>query len=266
MKTMITHTHGEINFKVEVEEIDSFTTLNELADFYVNISYQINKNMTEYSVNNEYGSLTYGVDVVTPEGLVEEEVIFTKFANDPMLSSKAVNFIFNVINWCKTNSSHLWQDDENPLAECAAYALCMHDEKYIPLYIELLLQNDMDHEVYQNEHIGNIIEKYGFSSDVLRLMAHRVGGACGQHGQEQVGQYQSQLLDLFSNDPDQKSLFLTTAVQSIYHFWFCSHLWFEAVRYLGIYIQDDEERAEWLQEQEQEAKSIFGHNIDMTEY
>ncbi|EHW0655782.1 hypothetical protein K1B36_004596 [Vibrio parahaemolyticus] len=155
----------------------------------------------------------------------------------------------------------LWGGDEDHLAEPGAYALCMYHEKYIPLYIELLLQNDLDHEVYQSGHIIDIIEKYGFTSDVLRLMANRVDAAAGQHGSEDMKEYYPQLMELFLNQPEQKFLFLNTAVQSIYLRSIPYSLPFDSIRDLSIYIQESDERTRWLKQQEEQAKDTFGKNV-----
>ncbi|MFW1378397.1 hypothetical protein ACEV7K_24625, partial [Vibrio parahaemolyticus] len=223
---------------------------------YVDISSRID----EYRADIDW-NCPIEINVVTPEGSVSEEEMFMKFTSDPTLERRAVTFIYNIINYCKTTTLELWGGDEDHLAEPGAYALCMYHEKYIPLYIELLLQNDLDHEVYQSGHIIDIIEKYGFTSDVLRLMANRVDAAAGQHGSEDMKEYYPQLMELFLKQPEQKFLFLNTAVQSIYLRSIPYSLPFDSIRDLSIYIQESDERTRWLKQQEEQAKDTFGKNV-----
>lgn len=258
MKTTIKTSHSEIIFNIEVDDLNSFESLNALADVYLDLSYQIDENLSKHDVKVEYGTLTYSIDVTTPEGLVDEETVFSKFVGNSTLEAKAVNFISNVNMWCRANEANLWQDDENPLAENAAYLLCLHDLKYIPLYIELLLQNDLDHEVYQNDHITALIEKHGMCRNIVTLLAHRVGGACGQWGMDQVGQYQEPLLEYFEEHPEHRILFLATGVKSVFDQHMGYQLWFEPIRVLANVIQDEKERADWLNEQEENAEVHFG--------
>lgn len=256
MKKTVKSSANELIINIEVDEIHSFDTLNMLADAYIEIA----SKLAEYSADCQW-NCPVEINVITPEGVLSEEEVFTKFTSAPALERKAVSFIYQVTNYCKATTLELWGDEENPLGEPAAYVLCMHDAKYIPLYIELLLQNDLDHEVHQGDHIENIIEKYGLTSDVLRLMAHRTTAAAGQWGDEQVKEHRAQLLELFLNRPEQKSLFLNTAMQSLYHAAIKHGLYFDFVRDLSVYIEDEKERSEWLQQQEEQAKEVFGNNI-----
>ncbi|EGR1514551.1 hypothetical protein [Vibrio vulnificus] len=256
MKKTINNGNDEVIVNIEVDEINTLETLTKLADAYVDISSRID----EYRADIDW-NCPIEINVVTPEGSVSEEEMFMKFTSDPTLERRAVTFIYNIINYCKTTTLELWGGDEDHLAEPGAYALCMYHEKYIPLYIELLLQNDLDHEVYQSGHIIDIIEKYGFTSDVLRLMANRVDAAAGQHGSEDMKEYYPQLMELFLNQPEQKFLFLNTAVQSIYLRSIPYSLPFDSIRDLSIYIQESDERTRWLKQQEEQAKGTFGKNV-----
>ncbi|MFC3150626.1 hypothetical protein ACFOEK_06290 [Litoribrevibacter euphylliae] len=258
MKTTIETTRSEIIFNIEVDDLDSFDRLNALADVYLDLSYQIDENLSDHDVSVEYSTLFYSIDVTTPEGRVDEEAIFSKFVGNSTLESKAANFISNVNMWCRAHGDdRIWQDDENPLAENAAYVLCMQDLKYIPLYVELLLQNDLNHEVYQNDHIEALIEKHGICKPMLTLLAHRVGGACGQWGMNQVEEHQPLLLDYFSAHPEHRALFLETGVKSVFDQHMGSELWFAPIRFLGDFIADEDERDDWLSEQEQNAECYF---------
>lgn len=256
MKKTINNESNEVIITLEVDDIDSFETLDMLADAYIDISY----NIDEYRARCDW-HCPIEINVITAEGALSEADVFAKFTTDPVLERKAVSFIYNVTNYCKTTTMELWGGEEDHLAEPGAYALCMYDEKYIPLYIELLLQNDLDHEVEQYSHIADIINKYGITSDVLRLMANRIGAAMGQAGDENVREYVPQLMTLFAERPEQKSLFLNTAVQSVYLASIQHGLKFDSIRNLTAYIQDEDEKTSWLQQQEEQAKEMFGSNI-----
>ncbi|GAA3941058.1 hypothetical protein [Litoribacillus peritrichatus] len=262
MKISTKTSHSEIVFEIEVDDLNSFESLNALADVYLDLSYRIDENLDKHNIEVEFSTLTYSIDVFTPDGRVEEEEVFSKFVGNPILESKAANFISNVNIWSRANEAHIWQDDENPLAECTAYVLCLQDLKYIPLYIELLVQNDLDHEVYQNEHIEALIEKHGLCKSLLTLLAHRVGGACGQWGMDQVGEYKPQLLEYFNEHPEQRSLFLKTGFKSILDQHMGHQLWFEPIRFLAGFIQNEQERDDWLKDQQEYAEVYFGDGID----
>ncbi len=256
MKKIINNDNNEVIITIEVDDISSFDTLNQLADAYVEIASKID----EYRAPCNW-HCPIEINVITPEGYVTEEELFTKFTTDPILERKAVTFIDSVTNHCKTTTLELWGSEEDHLGEPGAYALCMYDEKYIPLYIELLLQNDLDHEVYQFEHIKNIVEKYGLTSNVIRLLANRVTVAHGQSGCENIENHYPQLMELFINQPEQKSLFLNTAIQSIYFKAIPYGLNFDKIQGLTAYIPDDNEKVKWLAQQKEQAKDAFKSNI-----
>ncbi|WP_093983981.1 hypothetical protein [Shewanella algae] len=262
MKTTIETSHSEIIFNIEVDDLDSFERLNALADEYLDLSYQIDEKLSEHGVSVEFHTLFYSINVMTPEGQVEEEEVFAKFVGNSTLEAKAATFISNVNIWCRTRDDDgIWQDDENPLAENAAYVLCMQDLKYIPLYVELLLLNDLDHEVYQNDHIEALIEKHGICKPILTLLAHRAGGAGGQWGSLQVEAHQDVLLDYFAEYPQHLKLFLETGVKSVFDQYMGGELWFAAIRFYADFIADENEREDWLSQQEQTAR-IYFNSID----
>lgn len=262
MKTTIETASSEITFTVEVDHLDSFERLNALADVYLDLSFQIDEKLAQHGVSVEFCTLFYTIDIMTSEGRMEEEEVFAKFVGNSTLEAKAVNFISNVNIWSRAHGDDkIWQDDENPLAENAAYVLCMQDLKYIPLYVELLLQNDLNHEVYQNDHIEALIEKHGICKPMLTLLAHRAGGACGQWGSLQVETHQDELLDYFAEHPQHLPLFLETGIKSVYDQYMGGELWFAAIRFYADFIADDNEREDWLSQQEQKA-CIYFRSID----
>ncbi|WP_434998161.1 leucine-rich repeat protein [Vibrio scophthalmi] len=206
---------GMITNEISVSDICSLDSLNIIADIYVKLSEKINENIANHGIQAEYSLLEYSIRVITKDGFSDES-FFEHFIGHPMLELKVVNFIQNVNEWCRNQSATIWQCDDQPLAEHAAYILSMHDERYIPLYCEVILLNDMDHECYQAEHIEDLIKQYGICENTLLLIAHRLGGARGQWGINHADAHQEEMLTLFVEKPELKTFFLNTAVKSIY--------------------------------------------------
>lgn len=77
-----------------------------------------------------------------------------------------------------------WFDEETPLGLLAALTLALADKKYIEDYITYLATTDMNHEVYQYDHISFIASEYGVTPEVMKLMAARAV-LPGQHSWEQ---------------------------------------------------------------------------------
>ena len=253
---------GTVTNEIYVDHIDSLESLNIIADTYVKLSELIDENIFNHSVCIEHSSLEYSIYVVTKDGLCDE-TFFEHFIGNPTLESKAVHFINNVNTWCRKHKFTIWQNDEQPLAEHAAYALSMHDEKYIPLYCEVLLLNDMDHECYQAEHIESLIEKHGLCENILLLIALRLGGARGQFGSDHIHEHQEEIFELCIKNPEMKSFFLNAAVKSIYDAW-GDHddVYHEFFEYVTPLIDGDNES--WLAEQLQLLKNniLTSNSID----
>ncbi len=82
--------------------------------------------------------------------------------------------------------ANVWYDDENAYAGLEAFWMVSLNLSTMPLYVNFLSKNDMDHEVFQTEYIDEIIETHGINSETLHLIAARMGCCIGQHGAEQV--------------------------------------------------------------------------------
>ena len=97
----------------------------------------------------------------------------------PELHSKVLAFLelaltFNPVPWI---------DDEAVALTYPIVALALTDQQYIQRYIDFLHQNDMDHEVYQSEHIQLVIQHWGITEYTLPLLAARkYGSLSGQQG------------------------------------------------------------------------------------
>lgn len=266
MKTTIDHNHSEILIKIELDELDSASSRQKLADQYIELSAQIDQLVEQTGVNMDHSSLAYSIDVFVSGNRLDEEQTFSLLAADAQAAEKLAVFIRNVVDWCNTREAELWQDDESQQAEFAAYALCMQDEKYIPLYREQLAASDLDHEVYQCDHINEIVDQYGLTPAVLGLLAERMGAAHGQCGADHSQELQPELLALFREQPEMQALYLTSAVESVYRGSSGSRLWFESIRTIGRFIEDEQQREEWLVQQQQQAVETFGSDVDMTTY
>lgn len=157
MKSNIKGSEWDVHLSVEVDDIDSFENLRFIADEYVAFSYSIDEYISKYKSSFRLGSFYCNVNIVTPQGPVSERDIFLKFSKNKELSSKAVNFIENIIRWSKDNGAHIWREEVFQFAQDAAFSLCVASSKYIPLYTDLLLQSDLDHESHQYEQIDEII-------------------------------------------------------------------------------------------------------------
>lgn len=232
--------------EINVKNVDSIEGLHEIADAYIKLSKRIDDNRANFNVSIDDSALQYSIYVITKDGLCNEN-FFERFITHPDLELKAVNFVNNVIVWCQQHNATIWQDDEKPLAEHAAYILAMHDEKHIPLYCDVLTYCDMEHECYQSEHIEALISKHGLCKNILTLIALRLGSARGQWGNDHVCSHKDELIELFTNDVNLKTLFLNTVVKSINE----SHEDFEELfEYLDVVIEGD--NVKWLEKQLQQ--------------
>ncbi|MFC3680313.1 hypothetical protein ACFOMG_09420 [Bacterioplanoides pacificum] len=266
MKTTIDHNRSEILIKIELDELQSANSRQQLAEQYVDLSARIDQLVESTGVNIEFGSLPFNIDVFVAGTRLEEEATFRLLAEDEQNAEKLAQFITNVNRWCQQHEAELWQEDDSQQGEFAAYVLCMKDEKYIPLYREQLALSDMDHEVYQFEHIESIVNQHGLTKAVLGLLAERIGAACGQHGTEQLDEFRQPMFELFRQQPAMQEWFLSSASESFYRASEGYQLWFEAIRVIASHIEDEQQREQWLGQQQQRAEQQFGNSIDWTEY
>ncbi len=251
---------GGIENEINVSNLTDASNLHLIADTFIALAANIDVNCRAHQTEPEYDMLAYGIRVISAEG-IEGENIVSRFVGDLTLEAKVVQFIQHVNDWCRAHDAHLWLNDEAPLGEQAAYLLALHDVQYVPLYCEVLLQNDMDHEVYQAEHIDALVAKHGLDENIIQLMAYRVGAAYGQHG-DHIEQYQTQLFDYFARNPALKTQFLHTAAQSVYQAHAGYVLSFYSICLIANYIKNKAERASWIEWQKTLAQAEFGDAID----
>ncbi|TEW52561.1 hypothetical protein [Psychromonas algicola] len=258
--------NGKIsNFTFKVDCIESEETLNKLIDAYLEIFSKIDQHLKHYSLTPSFKSIYLCFTILTPTEEISEERFFHYLTAYPSLLKKSKVFIENVINWMEINNIRLWQDAENPFAEAAAYSLALFDQENIDLYIRRLILCDMNHEVYQVEHISSLVEKYGFTENVIRLLAYRLGEVGGQFGWEQLDGYKTDLLAFFDENIELRNLFFEVAFNSIIKLHKGRPFYFEYIRILGEFIADQEIRKQWLVTQEKLIKDTFGENaVDMS--
>lgn len=140
------------------------------------------------------------------------------------------------------NNIRLWQDTENPLAEAVAYSLALYDQENIDLYIRRLILCDMNHEVYQVEHISSLVEKHRFTENIIQLLAYRLSEVGAQFGWEQLDEYKTDLLAFFDENNELRNLFFKVAFNSIINMHKGRPFYFEYIRVLGEFIADQEIR------------------------
>jgi len=258
--------NGKIsNFTFKVDCIESEETLNKLIDAYLEIFSKIDQHIEHYSLTPSSKSIYLCFTILTPTEEISEERFFHYLTAYPALLKKGKVFIENVINWMEINNIRLWQDAENPLAEAAAYSLALFEQENIDLYIRRLILCDMNHEVYQPEHIDSLVEKHGFTENTITLLAHRLGEVSGQFGWEQLDQYKTDLLAFFDENIELRNLFFEVAFNSIIKLHKGKLFYFEYIRFLGEFIADQEIRKQWLVTQEKLIKNTFGENaVDMS--
>lgn len=181
---VVEFTNKEQIRKVINRLIDNFDELE-----YVNFGKNVKGEFKEYESDEELGYSS-------------ELPFFAAAAEFPELHKKIIDYIDLAID-----SDGAWMDEETPKGLHAAFSLAMHDEKYIPKYIELLRAVDMNHEVYQLAQIAVLVEKWKDYDNGMRLLGARCMTASGQHGSENLGIFISSTEDFLQND-EKKEKFL----------------------------------------------------------
>ncbi|WP_459211672.1 hypothetical protein [Aquimarina rhabdastrellae] len=139
-------------------------------------------------------------------------VFWGKVANLKESRDKVEEYIAFILNIFETDEEHYWEGDEVQLADIAAYKFAMADKQYIPFYAKCLKCWDMGHEVFQSEHIEEIISKYGWIPEIEELIIARA--TCnGQHDAEQIEELEELILE--HNEPLEDSEFYIRFVRAI---------------------------------------------------
>lgn len=90
----------------------------------------------------------------------------------------------------------LWVNDEEQAGSQLTLALALCDKKYCALFADCLVSQDLDHEVYQNEYITDIIRKWGLCEETGLILRARLDNP-GQWGpdliSEQLEEYGDEL-------------------------------------------------------------------------
>lgn len=197
---------SELHNEISVDNIDTPEGLHRVANAYLKLSERIDENRANYNVDIEFSQLDYTIYVITEDGL-SDEAFFERFMGDPELELKAVQFVKNIENWYGIHDAGIWQDEQTPLGEYAAYVLAKHDQKYIELYTQFLAITNLDTEGDRSEQIEELIAKYGLCKEILSLIALRFGKALGQDGLDHAPKHQQAIFELFNKSPEMKSFF-----------------------------------------------------------
>ncbi|MCO1335987.1 hypothetical protein MO867_16780 [Microbulbifer sp. OS29] len=213
MRTDLSAKNDGLCLTIEVCNIDTLDCLHFIADKMVDYSYSIESNVN-YQLTR-HNQLYYAVETYIPEKIIDEEELFENFCKDESLCAKAIVFVENIIRYSRNNGIVIWQDYENHLAQAGAAILCLHNARYVPLYTDLLLLSDLDHEVHQAYQIERIIEQHGFTKDTLKILACRATTANGQCGEDQVEGYHSELMETFTQKPELVGVFINTAAAEV---------------------------------------------------
>ncbi|WP_444929955.1 hypothetical protein ACJJIF_19590 [Microbulbifer sp. SSSA002] len=246
MRTDLSAKNDGLCLTIEVCNINVLDNLHFIADKMVDYSYSIDSNV-DYKLTR-YNQLYYAVETRIPEKIIDEEELFEHFCRDESLTAKAIVFIENIIRYSRNNGIVIWQDYENHLAQAGAAILCLHNARYIPLYTDLLLLSDLDHEVHQAYQIERIIQQHGFTKDTLKILACRATTANGQCGEDLVEGYHSELVEAFAQSPELIGAFINTAAAEVTSNNFnadddCIQ---EKLEEFSKYITDAHRRAEWI--------------------
>jgi hypothetical protein len=83
-------------------------------------------------------------------------------------------------------TASLWEHEETQFGEPLVTLLALHDRSFIPAYVRLLRQWDMDHEVHQAECIDLIVRTHGICAETENLLHCRAAVNPGQGGRDQI--------------------------------------------------------------------------------
>lgn len=147
--------------------------LDGLATFAADISAWL-----EYAQGN-----TLGLRIALGGDFVDVDV----FDNDALpeaANERLADFVRRVTEASRTLGKALWSNSECHLGGAVAARLAMRSRTYVPLFIEFLETNDLDHEVEQAEQIERVIAAHGWCPETVALWVARLGTCAGQHGHE----------------------------------------------------------------------------------
>lgn len=85
-----------------------------------------------------------------------------------------------------------WADAETPTGGAGASALAQRSRRWIAAYLQYLRECDLNHEVTQADELDAIVQPHGWNEDTITLVVARLTHCGGQHGEEQVQQWQEE--------------------------------------------------------------------------
>ena len=103
-----------------------------------------------------------------------EDRFFSKAVSYADLQPLVVKYVKKVIK-LQAEYGTVWADDETQAGVNAAYNLVEDNEKYLPLYIELVKEcSDGEHDVHQYDEAEALMKKYGWKAETLPIVIQRV--------------------------------------------------------------------------------------------
>ncbi len=166
-----------------------------------------------YHHNNRLESLKFVIEFSDKKGNIQnlgEKEFFKNVAKHDFLAPK-------VLDYCRVTDdgeegTRIWIADEYgegpPAGTYAILSLVHRDKKWIPDYINFLRTNDLDHEVEQQWHIKEIIDKYGWCKETSCLAIARNISCCGQGGTQQFKEFLDNGLDRYIKLKENRPVFL----------------------------------------------------------
>ena len=168
---------------------EAFSRLNEWAKNFVSVCQLLAR---DYGNDHE---LRLVFDVFGEQGTttLDEHVFFNAVAPIPGIAMELAKYLRQITKLRRHASGisgvcyGCWYDEETPAGELAARILVTCGAEYIDHYIDFLRTNDLNVEVHQHAIIEEIIVRYGWCPETLKLAGVRASDCCGQHGDEQIG-------------------------------------------------------------------------------
>ncbi|MBW3635171.1 MAG: hypothetical protein KY445_01740 [Armatimonadetes bacterium] len=122
----------------------------------------------------------------------DEEIVFWRAAMFHELDEVTLQYIdvilaYNLGSEKVGYQQELWHDEQHQAGCFAIEPLAFRDVRFVSNYAQFLRGNDMDHEVFQEDVIDGLIEKWGWCEETLELFAARCTFATGQ-GSHQIAE------------------------------------------------------------------------------
>lgn len=155
----------------------------------------------------------------------KEDAVAAKALQYPSLLVKIEKIIKMLVDINRSAYSPVRYDDETVAGECFSYRLALTDKKYIPVYTDLLLTGDFDHEVYQTENTATIINKWGWIPQTFELIIARCISDAQHKGEELYELKEELSLRSVLEDEDNAREFLSSLFNYCKRTNICDNAW-----------------------------------------